>query len=74
MEPRFCFFVFFGLFGFFFVFWGFRGPRAVKQEKTSQNTETNSKINFIFGARQISFCQFFCSYCDYREFDKHSLA
>ena len=25
----------------------FRGPGAVKQKKTSRNTETNSKINFI---------------------------
>ena len=35
----------------FFVcfFWVFRGPGAVKQEKTSRNTETNSKMNFIFG-------------------------
>ena len=28
----------------------------MKQEKTSQNAETNSKINFIFGAREIIFC------------------
>ena len=27
----------------------------MKQEKTSRNTETNSKINFIFGARKIIF-------------------
>ena len=33
----------------FFVFGVFRAPGAVKQEKTSQDTETNSKINFIFG-------------------------
>ena len=46
-----------GLFWFFWVFFCcfflvFRGPGAVKQEKASRNTETNSKINFIFGAGQ----------------------
>ena len=34
---------------FFFVAF-FEAPGAVKQEKTYRNTETNSKINFIFGA------------------------
>ena len=45
------FFVFLPFFVFFLGagFWNFRGPGAVKQEKTSRNTETNSKINFIFG-------------------------
>ncbi len=37
------------------VFCVFRGPGAVKQEKTSQNVEMKSKINFIFGARKIIF-------------------
>ena len=31
-----------------FFFCVFRGPGAVKQEKTSRNTETNSKMKFIF--------------------------
>ena len=49
-----CVFFYFGFFFvFFFVFFLFffvvRGPGAVKEEKTSRNTETNSKINFIFG-------------------------
>ena len=43
-------------FYFFVFFLVFRGPGAVKQENTSRNTETNSKINFIFGARKIIFC------------------
>ena len=49
----FCPFLFFFLQKktFFYVF---RGPGAVKQETTSRNTETNSKINFIFGARKSS--------------------
>ena len=34
---------------FFCVLCVFRAPGAVKQEKTSRNTETNSKINFMFG-------------------------
>ena len=50
----FCFFCFFGIFCCCF-FCVFRGPGAVKQEQTSQNTETNSKINFIFGARKNIF-------------------
>ena len=46
-------FVFVTLFGVFFsVFWGFSRPRGRKTRKTSRNTETNSKMNFIFGRRK----------------------
>ena len=50
LRPTCARFCFFAKKRFFCVF---RGPGAVKQEKTSRNAETNSKINFIFGARKI---------------------